>query len=916
MAILSAEVESNGWVLRLVMSGVAGGFADYALDPDAVPQLVLSCSHAGFGKAGGVAVPTMLARTVPVTIPLRRPVDLLDPTVPVIDETDLGGGLLAVRLTLAEHVYATDLGLTLTALAGWRTGEEAVSGIAVSNGSAMVAPIPIFRWVVPQFPVTSSLVRLSVLVGSHHPQGLDPVAGVRFAATDGTTVREVWATALDTDDSQGDGLRCHTVTLDLAGLNAGLVRCDAEIFPWLGDMRSTDTAGTRPMAGLAVQALGSAAQVPLVVGFDPEGSRYGGRWIMLDPVEGTLLASAAMVQPSLADARGVAAANKPRTLSTAIEALRQANHALPAANGGAAATRALDGAWVVLPAGISGVAGTSVASGATTSEIPLRVIGDPAVADPRADCILRSGGASPPSVRVNRIRFEGCGLEIGQASMLSSVVQMVQLDDCEVRAKAGFATGSSIVGVCSYNSPAGVWAMSAVKTRWWRAGLGLNAVNHRYGLIRACEHSRLAGGFAVVGNRFIPDSEDGTFSAAVIAYGNFAISSDIDGGEDNILAFNDARGSKDRFIQFTAQNAGVAGTPSASVRRQMLLGNVIERVGTGTQPAFSMGENLEWTMSYNIIEFNTVVGVRANFIYNDPPIVTLADADTRTNFAFVNRVANNGFDRNASKHDDTIDSTTLNIRIAAGVPNPTGYRPHLVECWSSHNGVLHEANVDVTRATGTLTGFRAWYKGVRSVQTPAPALQGHVDDRSALGSDEGLGDYRPSAGSLLLGRVRTGNTDRDLLGQPRMIGGASGAYEAAGASLALAPVPSAHDHRGGGAGLAVRVALYPAAATHGHLAGNAVAQAEAPLAPLGAVLAVRSTAPVLLLSVSMTPRPGRMLLDDTAPGLFFGGIVMIPDRGGLPLGGTQSFLTVAAAGGDARRLILGPDERVSLVRFG
>ena len=56
MPITAAAIETNGWVLRLDVSGSLGTFASYTLDPDGTPRISLGSSHAGFVKSAGTAV--------------------------------------------------------------------------------------------------------------------------------------------------------------------------------------------------------------------------------------------------------------------------------------------------------------------------------------------------------------------------------------------------------------------------------------------------------------------------------------------------------------------------------------------------------------------------------------------------------------------------------------------------------------------------------------------------------------------------------------------------------------------------------------------------------------------------------------------------------------------------------------------
>ncbi|MEY2883073.1 MAG: hypothetical protein RL490_797, partial [Pseudomonadota bacterium] len=439
MAIVAASIESNGWVLRIDVTGVLGNFANYTLDPDGSRRVQLTSSHPGFVKSGGTAIAGTLARALIATKPLRLPVNPASPTVAVIDETDLGGGVIRVRLALNEHIYATDTGLSLAVLAGWRTGEGAASGIAVTNNSTIVAPIPIMRWaLVPYDPVTGSF-RLSLIVASHHPVGFEPVAGVKFTATDGTNTKTVWAMSLSTDNSYGDNLRCYSVIIDPAtgtALTAGLLRGDAEVYPWLGVMRSTDPFGSRAMASLRTDSLSVNAASPFVVPYDPAGTRYGQMWTYVDAVNGTNVASAAMVATTLAGAKAVAAASRPRDITTAIQAGYLANRTLPAANGLAAQTRSIDGMNIVVAPGTFTLGATAITSGLATAEVPVRIIGDPDDANPRANCVYNLTVASA-NIRATRIKIDNLTMGLGTNQIASSSTQLFILDRVTGQARTG-----------------------------------------------------------------------------------------------------------------------------------------------------------------------------------------------------------------------------------------------------------------------------------------------------------------------------------------------------------------------------------------------------------------------------------------------------------------------------------------------
>lgn len=888
MPITSASVEANGWVLRVVLTGAPGSFASYALDPDETPRLVLATAHPGFVKSGGIAVPGVIARALVATKPLRLPVNPAAPTLAIIDETDLGGGAIQVRIALSEHVYATDTGLALTALAGWRTG-EAAAGIAVTNGSTTVAPIPIMRWVLAPYDVTTGAFRLSLLVVSHHPQGFEPVAGVRFTATNGATVKTAWATEMATDPSLGDNLRSYTAIIDpglAPALTAGLLRCDAEVYPWLGAMRTTDPAGTRSMTGLATAGFGHSAETPSVIGYDPASTRYGGQWIFVDPA-GTTTASAAMVAPSLAAAKAVPAAQRPANINTAIQAGYLANRALPAANGQAATSRAIDGMAVVLAAGTHvGFGATAVTTGLTTAEIPPRIMGDPDDPDPRGNCILQSGADA--SSRITRVRFQGLKLEVGGTSLTATTTIYVFVHDAEVTGKPG--SEASATAAFPAAAPAGNWNVASTRSKWWKTGVTIGSTgNGRCGLFRANEHSRPTAGLAFVRNRFVGGSEDPFVGAAVLnGFVSWPGATALGQAEDVIAAYNDFRAVRGRVWSAAIVPAATASTPNPSMRRNVFLGNVCERIGNDPQPFYSIGEAASLTISYNIIEGNSFVGERANTNYSDPTPVTLADTNTQANQAFVNRVANNYFDWFPSKHDAFDSPAALAVRSTAGVVNPTGYRPQMVAAWSHIYGVGHEANVDAGRTGGN--SFLIEHYGRRSTRLLA-GQPGFADDRSVLGTGTGLGDYRPAAASLLDGRVVRGNSDRDLAGGVRGPMSAAGAFIAVGAELA--PAAARSSSLAGGTSVGLALGFAPAAARHGHAAIPAGLTMASLLVPAGAAMVFASA------SAPIGTNAAIWLLPDTSA-LGFGDLAAVQ----LIPAGTGSIGRTLAVRADVRTLLV------------
>ena len=847
MAIISAQIESNGWVLRLVVSGSAGGFADYPLTPNATPKLTLSASHAGFAPSGGVAATATLVRQIVGTIPLRNSVLLSDPTARTIDETASGSNR-QIRIALAETVYATDTSLSLAVLAGWRTGEGAATGISVTNNSTIVAPIPIMRWQVNQFQLeTSPVFRLSLLVFSHHPVGFAPVAGVKFTLTDGTDTITVWKTALETCPYGDDGLRCYTTEIDASALNAGLLRGDAEVHPWLGVVRSTDPAGTRSMVDLSNVDLPVRldAENPLILANDPDGTVLRNRWVMLDPVSGSTTASAAMVGATLAAAKAMS--TKPRDLNTAYQSVYLSNTTIPALNGQPSFSRAYGGSTFVLPAGVTrnGAGGVNVREHAG---MPIVITGDPADPNPRANCIYQAGDVGSDRLRnTSYLDLIDLTVEVGGTPLVRQVFGALQFKNVTVRDKVGSFTRWDVADGQSQHG----WKYAAVNCSWL-ATQGMSGEDHRFGLIRNVEHNSTASGISVVKTKW---------TGAVTTENAAAPWEDMThtrGFNDNILAYCDYRETYGRIYSVNL-GVGVSGGGTLYQRRA-IVGNVFERLGADPDPFIAMGEGQWGTFRYNIIEANTFAGERCNFIYADPLHFFVEDTYTRTNTIYANRVANNAFDWNPNK-TDTFNSPATSALRGGSIE---GYREQIgAEAWSNYMGVDREGNYDSQQSPGYVGTFPHWFEGIRSASVSAAA--GWTDNKSNSGDEQGGGDYTPATGSPLLGRALRGQSDVDFAGNARNVGGAAGAFELVIAPSAAAPASASLGLLAAVAAVLASAAPAPAAAVLGMQSAAATVSASAAVQPAGAALALQAGAAQLLPGAAVQPAGAALgLLADQA----------------------------------------------------
>jgi phage tail protein X len=354
-------------------------------------------------------------------------------------------------------------------------------------------------------------------------------------------------------------------------------------------------------------------------------------------------------------------------------------------------------------------------------------------------------------------------------------------DNVEFRGKAGET--SSTVGLLTPTPNETVWNVAMTRCRWWKYGANVIAGSPRIGIFRNNEFARGVSSFLVaVKNKVIGNSDVDTPTFAFTALAGYAAPTVAGQVEDTFIAYNDFRKLRGRAYSPVYLDSATAGTPNPSLRRFAMIGNIMERIGADPQPFQTYGEGFSATMSYNIMEHNTFVAERSNLFYSDPFVSTLADADTKLNQAFVNRVANNFFDWMPTKHDDFFEATTAALR-----GNGNGYRPQMVEAWSMLYGVGHEGNVDASRVD---SNFRLEFSGLRSATGYAGQLNPQfTDDRSIEGPDgaaaTGGGDYRPLAASPLLARVVRANADVDFAGVTRIGAAAAGALEAVASGLGI-----------------------------------------------------------------------------------------------------------------------------------
>lgn len=828
MAITAASVEANGWVLAITHNRGLGTFASYALSPDASPALTLTSQHPGFDVSGGVAFANAVKpRNFIGTKPLRQAAIVSNAGVlsaKTIDETDNGGGSVTVRIALSSWIYATDKNLTLTAAANWRTGEAAAT-IAVTNNSTVVCPAPIHRWADVPYRLQRGSFDVDMLVFGFFPQGTQPVAGVKFTVTDGTTVKTFWSTALSTSTQFGDNLRVYRVTVDpttATALTTGLLRVDAEVYPWIGAMRPTDPAGTKAMGNLRGDGWSGKAQAPFVVAYDPTGARYHMTTVYVDYTNGSttpatgMVATATTEAASLTAAKAVAPAARAKDVLTALQAVQLTSPWFPGTANGQASDggfHVFDGVRIVLApqvhAGGLGLV-TGVAYGAATLETYARVEGDPADPNPRANCVLQTVTGDSNASKVSRFAFSNMSVELG--NYIDQYCPYWWLDNVELRGRSGQTT--SIHAATGGNSPTtGDLSLHFTRSRLWKTGIALDS---RFGqtcrakLIRGTEHRRAAEAAVCVKNRAMLESEDTSFTGSdSSAWMTGAVSSlglDLP-TYDSIVAYGDYRGIRGQLWNGGSLPASATANPVYALgqhRRQVFFGNIGERIGNSPDKMFGCGEQEGADMAECIVEANTVVGERVNWGYNDSGAgATVAATDAQAQNSYVScRVAGNMLAAHFTKHDRFDDPSVKQQRVNAGDPRSHGIRPYNTNCYASLYGVGQRDNVDLAQTNLGVQpeAFNHEYEGLncRFDLTPIDPKFAADKSRWRLATDYsstavGGGDYTPLAASPAVGRVASGNSDRDGSNTPRPAAFAAGAIEAATVVVtSLVPATTRH----------------------------------------------------------------------------------------------------------------------------
>lgn len=828
MTILQAWIEDaypnppddRGWVLAVRGTWGVSTHGSFDLDANGTPRAVLNVAgRQGFARSGGQAVPTQRTVQLRATDTLRRPWG----QHAQLDETDNGDGTRTVRLALEDYVYAGE-SVTLTVFAGWRTGLPAQSNIPVTNNCTRAAPKPWAHWSCPPDQLvdgtsfTPEMICAS-LFPMHDGASLhQPVAAVRFIASDGTNTVSAWVTAMTTSTYMDDDLLVWRAPMDLSALNSGRVTIHAEVYPWVGPMWSTRDAifADDHIVSWTV-SLYPLPEKPLMITLDKDGTLIPRRHVALAPTgQGNPTAAGAdCIRNTMAEALAVPVSDRPESVQRALDLLAQVQLSIPAANGYVALTntRFGQGKYVWLPEGTYPILGDALGflSGIQSSYIGPQVAGVPG-ANRNDVTIVHTGSWSQ---RFNSIRMRNLTVQRDVTSALFSggalrhgVFENIRTTGTPGNLRAGSPTNVYGVSTTKSDSNDYMFGCDFAATPGFAGGCGV---------MRSCQNS---GGRA---NLLVQSG--GANSVSVVWDGH--------------ISLNNAHfGLTNRAMQPTWGETTNDPANPGTRNRLAVINCLYERV-SGDNVLIQVGEGNHNQIRTAIFDGVTLVGGRWNF-HNDPP----AGGNNRHRDVYrIGCILN----RNATKHDVFNGSA-----IATGAW-PIMHSLGLKDCFiadrigdtiSSNDYDLRFPGINTIRGN-RIPGF-----------TAADVANGFVADRSAEGAGGGNGDYRLTATSPAWAlRTRPANYPRDLAGNPRGLVMDAGAFAGEQDPLphVLAGEPARHAHRATEPSLLVQTGateLAPAAARHDHRASEpplVAGPAPATVGPEVARHMMRSDPAVLLL---------------------------------------------------------------------
>lgn len=713
----AAGASCNGWVAEIDLEGLStGGSYNFGLgssnDPSAA-TVVFTVTSPGYTTSGST---TTIQRTVYATRFLRRPY----PNEAVKDET--AGTPLTVRVVLSDFIFSGDTA-TVTIASGFYTGSNAVTNLSVTNNSTMTHTKPIGRWAwVPYERVTGDFLLEFI---AFHRSGMNgkPVAAVKFTCADENT-NTVTATVNDMTVSTRTGdankVLVYAATIPVSTLTQGdVVTCNAEAFPWVGDVTLNSDLVANGGDGFAQpnERIG-----PFAVFLDKTNS-YGLPFAVVDPTNGQASVADTWVYSTQAAAESAyssATTNSYNTISRAAQALRAYNNANNGHNDPGGGTILLVAASHVWP-GSSGVENNAQDTWMTITRLSTVA---------RADAVIASGTNS--NIRVHRVKLHDItisGSSTGQVAGRAAS-DALWVDQCNINHTGNAGLYNWITAYATHNT------ITALNTGF----IGYGSVKAPFALVRGNSFPStsqtggvLATAYAMIGNKNLRPRYVTT---------NYISQEASDNG---IVAFNSF---------YNINTSWISGQAEAITHGFAMVQNLIENVANSdSSPTISFSYSSYPTANL-LIWHNTIIGSRIIYAYNTEG----STSSLHAKHSFKNNII----------HSYNCKTDTFPPEDGARTGN-----------WAPFNGVGQAANLKRT-TSGFWGDFEGLFT-IEGGTMGFVAHKASTFLSEEPGDGAGNGDYRLTSTSSALNLVPSGGAvlpyDLDGVARRNDSTGAAGVYE-------------------------------------------------------------------------------------------------------------------------------------------
>jgi hypothetical protein len=736
--LLSATVETNGWVLQLKFASmntngvINNGFATN--NNPTTPGIKLYATSPGYTAAGSS---TTVSRVLYGTKVLRLPY----PNTTIVDTTASGSDVI-VRVALSEWIYPNDTNLKVDVLSGTYVASSIsnnlVTNFTVSNISTQAYARVVANWSWPDKSlITGTSYKLRATAFHRHGTGGNPVPLVRFFLTDGATTNSIDATAVVKSELP-DAVQVleYTGNVSTAGLNDGAVTAHFHAYPTIGTVSEI---------------------LATTDGVNATGPLYAPQSYYLVK-SGTIPGSVAVVSPSGVDASGAVVSiggfstNSPPsaylTIAKAASAISAYNLANFSRNDNALSI-------IYLQSGAYAWSGASPPAGyGSTANYWLTITPYPGIAQSAVSISSTTGN----SATGKKLLFKNINFSLSSALVIDGASEMAWFDQCTINHTG--TSGAQFFG----GTGTGMWYMTDCTVTALPQGLRpFSTQNMPLAITRGNGLSDFAGGF-------VPYTALGNKRTNSVSYTNtMQLFTEITGStaptpEGYIVAYNKLLG-----LDVSANNAISLRKTAAQLHGMVFAQNIVEAQMSSSGPlGLLAGDSHTASPLVNsIFIYNTLVGQRFNWFYND-------HSPGGAQYRVLSRA-----------HGNFISNINIKTDDFTGSGGGAGDR---IGNWSDYHGVGHDGNfLPENVGIGSSGQFIPRFTGMKtyqmqSVGSPVNSIAFNkfvtygAYDGAAAGS--GNGDYRlqSDAPAMTFGQVGDVLLPYDIDGRPRSTTSPAGAY--------------------------------------------------------------------------------------------------------------------------------------------